>query len=101
MSSLSPNSPHPIPRGPQGVTVASVATAKANPGSVPLPGVSTTRVRRTPLAKTFWVLAQLGSVAHVFGSLILIRCSKPTGTSEKVISHRSEPTAVMSMREKS
>ena len=53
-----------------GLTVPSAATVSAKPGSVPLPGVPTTSVKRTPLAKTFWVLAPFGSMAQAFGSLM-------------------------------
>ena len=64
-----------------GVTLPSAATSNARPGSMPLPGVSTTRLRSVPLADTPSVLAPVGFTAQVLGSLMRIRCSDPTGTS--------------------
>ncbi len=77
-----------------GSMLPSAATVNARPGSVPLPGVSTTRTRSVSFADTPSVLAPVAFSAQVLGSLIRIRCSDPTGISENAISQRSWPIAV-------
>ncbi len=66
------------------MTLPSAATSNARPGSIPLPGVSTTRARSVPLADTPTVLAPVAFRAQALGSLMRIRCSDPTGTSVRV-----------------
>jgi hypothetical protein len=87
-------------RHPQGVTRPSGDTVKASPGSVPEPGVGTTSTSRTSFANTLRVAAPVAFSSHALPSLTRMDGRAFVGTSLKLISQRSDPTAVISIRAK-